>query len=46
MHWDNISSEAKDLIHRFLEKEPEKRITLENALNHKWFDVHFIKSQY
>ena len=34
--WDEISAEAKDLIKRLITK-PEKRLTAEEALEHKWF---------
>ena len=33
--WDNISSDAKDLIRKLIEK-PEKRLTAQEALQHKW----------
>jgi len=36
--WTDISAEAKDLITKMLEKEPAKRITAIDALNHKWFE--------
>jgi calcium-dependent protein kinase len=34
--WSEISKEAKDLIKRMITK-PEKRITAQEALQHKWF---------
>ncbi|XP_064639323.1 peripheral plasma membrane protein CASK-like isoform X10 [Lineus longissimus] len=34
--WDYISDDAKDLVHRMLEKDPDRRITVEEALQHKW----------
>lgn len=33
--WDNISKEAKDLIKKLICK-PEKRLTAQEALEHKW----------
>ena len=33
--WDEISKEAKDLIKKLICK-PEKRLTAQEALNHKW----------
>ena len=33
--WDNVSSEAKDLIKKLITK-PERRLTAEEALQHKW----------
>jgi calcium-dependent protein kinase len=35
--WGNISGEAKELISKLLEKDPKKRIKVDNALTHKWF---------
>lgn len=35
--WRNISSLAKDLIFKLLQKDPENRITASEALNHEWF---------
>ena len=34
-----ISYEAKDLITRMLQKEPLKRISAIDALNHRWFEI-------
>ena len=33
---ENISKEGKDLLNKLLEKNPEKRITLEEILEHPW----------
>jgi len=35
--WNTISDSAKDLITKLLTKDQNKRITLDEALNHKWF---------
>jgi calcium-dependent protein kinase len=35
--WQNYSNESKDLINRLLIKNPEKRITLDEVINHPWF---------
>ncbi|XP_064614750.1 peripheral plasma membrane protein CASK-like isoform X3 [Liolophura sinensis] len=37
--WDTLSSDAKDLVNRLLEVDPDKRITIEEALNHPWIKV-------
>ena len=37
-YFNNISEEGKDLISKCLKNEPKKRITIEEALNHKFFD--------
>lgn len=37
--WDSISDTAKDLITKLLQKDPKTRISLDDALNHKWFSV-------
>lgn len=34
--WDEISAEAKDLIKLMLEKDPKKRISAKDALQHPW----------
>lgn len=34
--WDDVSKEAKDLIKKLI-TTPEKRLTAEEALQHKWF---------
>jgi serine/threonine protein kinase len=35
--WKNISSDAKDLISKLLLKDAKARITLDEALDHRWF---------
>jgi len=35
--WEGISEDAKDLIRKLLEYDPEKRLSAEDALNHSWF---------
>ncbi|KIV82471.1 serine/threonine-protein kinase ark1 [Exophiala sideris] len=37
-----VSSEAKDLIHRLLVLDPEKRIPLEDVLRHPWVVKHCV----
>lgn len=37
--WQNISSEAKNLIKKMLERDPEKRISAEEALRTDWLNV-------
>lgn len=34
--WQYISEEAKDLVHRLLELDPNHRMTVDEALNHPW----------
>uniref|UniRef100_A0A0L8HB86 Protein kinase domain-containing protein n=1 Tax=Octopus bimaculoides TaxID=37653 RepID=A0A0L8HB86_OCTBM len=44
--WDFISESAKDLVKKMLEVDPEKRITIEEALNHPWIkDLNLILSE-
>jgi len=44
--WEEISEPAKDLLKRLLKKNPEERIDLECAKNHKWFeDLDLLKEQ-
>lgn len=35
-YWDSVSDEALDLIGRMLTVDPDKRITVEKALEHPW----------
>ncbi|XP_078455032.1 calcium/calmodulin-dependent protein kinase type 1D-like [Lampetra fluviatilis] len=35
-YWDDISDSAKDFIHHLMEKEPSKRYTCKQALQHPW----------
>jgi calcium-dependent protein kinase len=37
--WNKISEEAKDLVKKLLEINPEKRLSAKDALNEKWFKV-------
>lgn len=37
--WTVISDEAKDLITKMLEKDPQNRIAANDALKHKWFTI-------
>ena len=43
--WANISKSAIDFIQQMLQFEPEKRITVENALKHEWITGHAPKVQ-
>ncbi|NWW30786.1 KCC1A kinase, partial [Panurus biarmicus] len=35
-YWDDISDSAKDFIQHLMEKDPGKRFTCEQALQHPW----------
>lgn len=35
--WDNVSSEAKDLIANLIVKDPDQRLSPEDSLSHLWF---------
>ncbi|KAL3688510.1 hypothetical protein R1sor_014819 [Riccia sorocarpa] len=35
--WDDVSESAKDLLRKLLEKNPDYRITIDEALSHSWF---------
>ena len=35
--WKQVSDQCKDLISKLLDKDPQRRISLDNALKHKWF---------
>ena len=34
-----VSSEAKDLVRLLIENDPKKRISLDEALEHRWFKI-------
>ena len=34
-----ISEDAKDLVDQLLKNDPDQRISLDNALKHKWFTI-------
>lgn len=36
MHWQNISPQGVDLVQKLLEKDPQKRISLIEAMVHPW----------
>lgn len=35
--WGSVSDDAKDLVHRILDKDPGRRLTIEEILRHRWF---------
>lgn len=37
--WNNISEEAKDLVHNLLKVNPHERYSAQQALDHPWFKV-------
>ena len=37
--WEDITSEAKDLIKLMLKKNPSERLSAEQCLSHKWFRI-------
>ena len=37
--WEDITSEAKDLIKLMLKKNPSERLSAEQCLTHKWFRI-------
>mmetsp|Transcript_1066 Transcript_1066/g.2121 ORF Transcript_1066/g.2121 Transcript_1066/m.2121 type:complete len:423 (-) Transcript_1066:34-1302(-) len=38
--WKDVSIEAMDFIHRMLQMDPRKRMTVKQALNHPWIVKH------
>ena len=36
--WDKISDKLKDLITNMLQKDPSKRLTIDEVLEHPWFN--------
>ena len=42
--WKHISNEAKDLLRSLLCKDPEKRVTIKEVLEHPWFEKFCKKS--
>ena len=52
-HIEKISDEARDLLHGLLNKDPNKRLTIDQILNHPWLkseekdnDYNFQKNKY
>lgn len=41
-YWSNISEEAKDFIQSLLQIDPEKRLSIIEALQHPWIKSYFI----
>ena len=37
--WNDLSDTCKDLITKLLQKDPVNRITLDEAMNHRWFSL-------
>jgi len=37
--WDKVSKEAQDFIKKLLEKNPKKRLTIEQAMAHPWMST-------
>lgn len=35
-HWDSVSSQAKDLVARLMQPDPDSRLSAEEALAHPW----------
>eukprot|EP00604_Paraphysomonas_vestita_P001525 CAMPEP_0174817924 /NCGR_PEP_ID=MMETSP1107-20130205/484_1 /TAXON_ID=36770 /ORGANISM="Paraphysomonas vestita, Strain GFlagA" /LENGTH=348 /DNA_ID=CAMNT_0016029073 /DNA_START=2901 /DNA_END=3947 /DNA_ORIENTATION=+ len=45
--WDSVTDEAKDFITKLLKKDPNERLTAEQAFNHRWFDsLSHLKDKY
>ena len=38
-YWDKISTEAKDVVAKMLNKDPRQRINAKEALQHQWFNT-------
>ena len=45
--WQNVSKEAKDLIKKMLETNPEHRLSIDELINSSWINVNklFIKNK-
>lgn len=37
-HWKKVGEKAKDLLKKLLEKDPNRRLSAADALNHPWFE--------
>lgn len=44
-HWEGISEEAKDFISKLVEKDPEKRYSAKQALQHPWLTSNVVGSK-
>ena len=38
--WDSISDTCKDLLKSMLSKDPRKRLSVDECLDHQWFEAH------
>ena len=36
----HVSDEARDLLHRVLNTDPDQRYTIEEIRRHRWFSMH------
>lgn len=43
--WGGVSDDAKDLVHRMLNKDPARRLTTEQVLRHRWFQEQLVASR-
>ena len=43
--FDKVSEECKDLIANLLEKNPSKRLSAKQALDHPWFNYVFARAE-
>lgn len=39
--WEVVSGDAKDLITAMMQSDPQKRLTIDGVLKHKWLAVSF-----
>nr|CDJ96884.1 Serine threonine protein kinase-related domain containing protein [Haemonchus contortus] len=40
-----VSSGARDLINKLLQRQPQERLSLDNVMNHEWVQLHLQKRQ-
>lgn len=38
-HWDHVSDDMKDMLRKILRKDKHRRLTIEEALTHRWWYV-------
>ena len=41
--WKKLSKESRDFVNKLLQKDPEKRMTIKQILEHEWIKKYYTK---